>query len=292
MSRRKIYFSLEKLLTIVERDDVKLSIVVGMALTVVIYCFDPFQSQTTISKRIPTYNWLNLGFGILLILIDLLRWTWFKKIEKRTPHTYWLSKVVASIVIGIIGGLYQLLFLSGYQYGTLKNSFINAFWISVISFLLFITVLYFNNVLTPEAADMGNGSANMRKSKRVFSKPALTTQTVVLTSPVVNQNLTIVPEHISYLKACGNYVEIHLIDQKKTRLIRASLYLVAKQLKPYGFISQCHRKYYINTNAVVNMMGNSQRLVLSLRDTSEKIPVSRGYRKLFLANYKHFNVPV
>jgi hypothetical protein len=83
---------------------------------------------------------------------------------------------------------------------------------------------------------------------------------------------------IQYIKAEGNYIEIHYLDAAHTlkkQLIRNTLSAAETLLDPYDFW-RVHRSYIVNLQEVETVRGNARDLELLLRITGISIPVSRS----------------
>ena len=88
-----------------------------------------------------------------------------------------------------------------------------------------------------------------------------------------------IPTHrIKYVEALQNYVKIAHLNpegQLKIKTERVTLKGVLQQVKG-STITQCHRSYLVNKEAIISATGNAQGLLLSLSDCEKVIPVSRA----------------
>lgn len=82
-----------------------------------------------------------------------------------------------------------------------------------------------------------------------------------------------------YIEAKSNYLEfVYLKDgSQANKLVRATMKNVELMLKNCDFIVRCHRGFFVNTNNIVKLKGNSHGISLSMKGINAKIPVSRSY---------------
>ena len=105
---------------------------------------------------------------------------------------------------------------------------------------------------------------------------------VVLT--MEGSDVEISRDEIRFIRAEGNYIGVHSIDgdNEKYTLYRDRIKSIEEQLSLYPEFYRCHRSYIVNLRHVYNTRGNSRGLLLSLKGTNEKIPVSRSKIKFLL----------
>ncbi len=103
-------------------------------------------------------------------------------------------------------------------------------------------------------------------------------------SNLKSQVLFDIPVHqIKYVEALQNYVKIAYINNEghlKIKIERVTLKEIQAKVKE-GTIIKCHRSYLVNVNAIINSVGNSQGLSLTLSDCDTIIPVSRTWVSIF-----------
>lgn len=86
------------------------------------------------------------------------------------------------------------------------------------------------------------------------------------------------PMEVVFLKAAGNYVEVFYQQGpqglQKT-LLRNRLKALADVL-PSDTFFHCHKSYLVNGHHIQRVTGNARNFELSLRGSSERVPVSRA----------------
>ncbi|PTX61386.1 LytTr DNA-binding domain-containing protein [Kordia periserrulae] len=269
----------------------KLAIVVGMVLTIFVYIFDPYDNYVAIPKFEIPIKIIQLGYGInTTIVIYGLYWLLFRKLKFSTEHrtwkTYhhWLLLIAILALAGFIGTVYHRFMMDVGDVDTQYYVFVTIPRSIVIAIPLFVITLLLDRLYTSkntiEASTVAISKSQDNASICESDKK------IVLKSPVVNQCVELQPSQIAYIKASGNYVEIHSSETQKVQLLRASLRHVSERLSSYAFLVQCHRQYFVNIQKVQSYKGNSQRIVLQLEASKEQIPVSKSYVKKMLSYLK------
>lgn len=285
LARLTYYFQQNHQLIDNQKYYLKLSVIVGIVLTIFVYIFDPYDNYLAIPKFEIPIKIIQLGYGInTTIVIYALYWLLFRKLQfsrgKRIWKTYhhWLLLVAILSIAGIIGTAYHRFMMDVgvvdtqyYVFVTIPRSIMIAIPLFIITILLDRLYVAQSTVATKES-----------QSAEVSFVP----RKIILKSPTVNQCIEVIPANIEYIKTSGNYVEIYATGDKKAQLLRATLSFIAQRLSGYTFLVKCHRQYYINIEKVTSYKGNSQRILLSLETAKEEIPVSKSFVKKILSYIK------
>jgi hypothetical protein len=261
----------------------KLAMVIGIVLTAFIYMFDPYDNYLAIPKFEIPMKIIQLGYGInTAVVIYFLYWLLFRKLrfanESRPWKTYhhWLLLVAIMSIAGFIGTIYHRFMMEVGEVETSYYLFVTIPRSIIISIPLFIITILLDQLHTnkiPIQIIKQVVLPTLQEEKVVSDKK------IILKSPMVNQCIEIIPSQIGYIKASGNYVEIYTIGDKKPQLLRASLHFIAARLEAYDFIIKCHRQYYVNVHKIDSYKGNLQRVLLTLKNTKDQVPVSKSYTK-------------
>lgn len=95
--------------------------------------------------------------------------------------------------------------------------------------------------------------------------------------------LVIAPEAVVFLKSEDNYVQIHYMDQGKTKkfILRSSMRSLEEQLSKRGLV-RCHRSYFLNPSFVSVVRKDSAGLIVAHLKIGgfEDIPISRKYQEV------------
>lgn len=93
--------------------------------------------------------------------------------------------------------------------------------------------------------------------------------------------LVIAPEAVIFIKSEDNYVQIHYVDQGRTRkfVLRSSMRALEDNLSKHGLV-RCHRSYFINPAYIKIVHRDSAGLIVAElnQDGYESIPISRKYQ--------------
>ena len=92
--------------------------------------------------------------------------------------------------------------------------------------------------------------------------------------------LVIAPEAVMYIKSEENYVQIHYLDNNRSRKfsLRSSMRALENELSKFGLV-RCHRSYFINPRFIKIVHRDPAGLIVAelKQDGHESIPVSRKY---------------
>ncbi len=267
----------------------KLSLIIGIVLTIFVYIFDPYDNHLAVPKFEIPIKIIQLGYGInTTFVIYALYWVLFRKLKfskgKRAWKTYhhWLLLVAILSIAGFIGTVYHRCMMDVGDVDTNYYLFVTIPRSIFIAIPLFIITILLDRLYTAQQTSKTTSIIQ----KDLTPSRALPNAKIILKSPVVNQCIEVIPSQIEYIKASGNYVEIYTTEAKKAQLLRASLRFIAERLQSYPSLVKCHRQYYVNIQKVTSHKGNSQRILLNLETAATQIPVSKSYVKTILSYLK------
>ena len=271
----------------------KLSVIIGVILTIFVYIFDPYDNYHAIPNYDIPIKIIQLGYGIITtIVIYALHWLLFRKLGfangKQPWKTYhhWLLLVAILCIAGFLGTVYHRFMMNVGEVATDYYVFVTIPRSVFIAIPLFVITILLDQLYVYKERQNNNlptASSVQKKAEKKTTSP----EKIILSSPIIKQNIEVDTSKILYIKASGNYVEIYTEEIKKTQLFRASLSYVAECLQSYDFIKKCHRKYFVNIKKVKNYQGNSKRLLLDIAYANEQIPVSKSYVKQILPQVKN-----
>jgi len=156
-----------------------------------------------------------------------------------------------------------------------------TFLVGIIPMAL-IAIIIQNRSLNQNLHDAREMNNHLLESLQKTHQPLPRESTLVLLSGNTKDEIELYPEDILYIEASGNYVHIHYktgTDTIKQKQLRATIGQMENELEAFPFIIKCHRAFLVNTSYIVNVEGNSQGFLLSLRHTKNLVPVSRTYTK-------------
>lgn len=92
--------------------------------------------------------------------------------------------------------------------------------------------------------------------------------------------LVIAPEAVLFIKSEDNYVQIHYLDQGRSKkfILRSSMRALEEKLSRHGLV-RCHRSYFINPLHIKIVHRDTSGLIVAelKQDGYESIPISRKY---------------
>lgn len=97
--------------------------------------------------------------------------------------------------------------------------------------------------------------------------------------------LVIASEAVIFIKSEDNYVQIHYMDQGRTRkfILRSSMRALEETLAKHGLV-RCHRSYVINPSFIKIVHRDGSGLIVAElnQDGYESIPISRKYQDVIM----------
>ena len=242
---------------------------ISLFVMFVLYVFQPFGISDLESNTFL----ICLGFGVTTFLATILHefivglLLHFK--GKREPWTFgkWiLNNLGIMFSISLANFLYARLLLFGY-----------------IQWDLFPYMLY-STFMIGIAPVVVIGRFSMLKQEKKYQELAQQ----ISQKPKVKLPAASLPEHliydipisqIKYVEALQNYVQIAYVNhdgQFIKRTERATLKQIQKETEGSS-ITPSHRSFLVNRDAIIDISGNAQGLLLTLSDCDRTVPVSRSY---------------
>jgi len=125
-------------------------------------------------------------------------------------------------------------------------------------------------------------NANLHKD-RIQNSHIPSQNSIIVKGQNSNDELTLVPADLYFIKSIDNYVEVCSRDQKgiKRNILRSTLKRLEDDFTEFPNLYKCHRAYLVNIHNIDHITGNSQGYRLHFSDIEEAIPVSRNCSKEF-----------
>lgn len=107
-------------------------------------------------------------------------------------------------------------------------------------------------------------------------------QFIRLASDNGKEHVSVIPHHLLFIEAQGNYVFVYHLEHGTTQktLLRTTMKKLERQMRSHGVI-RCHRSFLVNTQRIAKVAGNAHQLQLHLDGYADSIPVSRSYISAF-----------
>ena len=247
-------------------------ITISVVMTLFLYLFQP----SGISEAEANKFLLCLGFGVsgalAYFVYELIFNQLFKLTKAPTEWTFgkWLLYSIGVLfTISLVNFLYIRLVFFGYIQWNLFPYMIKGVFMFGIPVLAVATL-----ILLREEKKYQSIAAKINQQNKSVAKFSNTNDLTLFDIPV---------KQIKYIGALQNYVTIGFINregqlQKQTE--RATLKSILATTKESSIL-RTHRSFLVNQQAIINTVGNSQGLLLTLSDCDKKIPVSRSYVPAF-----------
>lgn len=229
-------------------------------------------------------KWIITGIIIFSVLYSHI--VWLPKLfpglivpDKWTVGKYMLATFWQLVVIGWLSSviLFALGLYPGYSFKIVViYFFLNMVIYGAVSIVVFTfiirTVMLKNNLRKAMKAN-----EELRRLVPVRDDHTDLEAGEVTLQSETSDTVTLDPAALLYVEADDNYVTFYWATKGlvSSKMIRANLKSIEAQL-PFAHIIRCHRSYLVNAQAIVHVEGNTNGYRLSLRGTSEQIPVSRG----------------
>ncbi|MDY8135968.1 LytTR family DNA-binding domain-containing protein [Aquimarina sp. 2201CG5-10] len=247
------------------------------------YFFEPF--VVNVAEYKINFIWILLihafiPFPIAYIYLSLMNlkvkddiiWTLGKEI---------FNLSIILLIIGIVGFLIRDLIYTNpdnwsfrYLWEEIRNTFL-------IGVLLLIIVLPINleRLINKHTTSLKKLPSNIARESYSIMDSAKKTISI--------ENFELKTNDFLFAKVESNYTEVFTYSTEgvNKKLIRITLKELEEQLNPISSIFKTHRSYLVNLNAIESISGNAQGYQLTLKNYSNKIPVSRSNINGFNAVY-------
>lgn len=241
-----------------------MSLMVGVIVSLILALFQPFGIRSIEGIRglaiagfgaVSTAAYLALSYLIVILRAVKLfndEWTILRQI------------IFIAVLLPVITFFNWQLNLSLASVVEVTNYSIRefSFMTLAVGFLPALIVIYFREKTLREQNE---------KTAKTLSKKLSNSGKTLLDLPVA-------PEKFLYAKAEGNYVQL-FSNSEEPLIIRSTMKDLEKQYSETGTIIRCHRSYLVHINAVSEVSGTADGLVLSL-SKGVTVPVSRSLTPL------------
>ena len=253
-----------------------------------IYFFEPFNVE--VQEHRMGYFWISLihsGLATLEVFLFFSVLNLLKiKEEKWTVSREIFALALVLLLIGLGSFLIRDLIYdnpNNWSMNYLLEEIRNAFLIGLL--LVFILVplnfsrIYRKNVQKAAAFEPDTESDRSPMPQRSLE----------IEAGVRSDNFTLDLENLLLAKAEGNYVEFYYANGQK-ELKRLKMKELELQLQEFPWIMKTHRSYIVNTRKISKVTGNAQGYQLSLLESTQSVPVSRGMIAAFDLAVGHHHV--
>lgn len=256
------------------KEGLKSGLTISIAVAVIVYFFNlrwtPFDTLSQIKY--------SFYFGCITFIVALLNdqtlprifTNWFA--ERNWTIGKGLLLLVWNFVTIAIGNMIFMVYM-----GWMSGSFSNFGRILGLTFIVGIIPIIIaslwrhNKKLKSRLHEASQLNTAIQKRKT----PSIA-QPVSINIDSNQKKIKIPVEAILFVSSERNYVRF-VMTEGEDIIVRNTIKKIADSLSTHTHIVRCHRAFIVNTQQVDNVAGNAQGLRLSLKDSSEIVPVSRSY---------------
>ena len=250
----------------------------GFLVAIVLLLLQPFQLHRSSFNDLLVVSLLS-GASVFCVG-SLIFWYvrgWLTKTEVRRKFYILIESATA---ISIITAITLIVFF--YRVMTNKvpisaNILLSFFYYSIVLTPLLVATLRTTLVVRELTIIALSRDAMVATGKVTSTKPKV----IEFNQHQAEKPLKFLLSDFVYANADGNYVELHLLDNKtvKTLLLRSTLKAFSQVLLEYPVCIQCHRSYWVNIEHVTRLVKHNNSARLLLLDEQLAIPVSRSVIK-------------
>lgn len=247
-----------------------IGIILGLLLAFILIVLQPFNLNNF------NHNYgevLLLGFGFVKFLNYLLSHfieNFFYK--EKGKWTVWNE--ITFLLLSILSGT-----VLGYIYLDIVFEKQPLSFLRLILFFYYIVLPILPLIIFPQTVlrYLLIKKSAMPAENKTFENEDIAFEKLTLKGQNAKDELTILKEHLLFIKSVDNYVMVYYTDeQTKSRMLRAKLSEILSQAP---FLVQPHRSYLINPKHSFKVKGNSQKAVLTSQQNEEEIPIARNSYK-------------
>jgi|GEM_PF-262242 len=278
-------FSLETSL----RSKTEVVLLSGLYFMGFLFIFQPFGfSKLSTIDKLYIYG----GYGVISMLALFINFVFFYFLEQILDSKKW---EVTRYFLFIISIVFVISFLDWYYTGyfTNEDSAVSFFEILTVVFSLtifpvFIILLFIEKFILKKHTRIAEVLSHHLKNIEQPLKDNL----ITIKSDKTKEKIDLLESELEFIKAKGNYSEIHYIKNSvaKKKMMLVSLKIVEEQINSVENIVRCHKSYMVNLRKIVKISGNSQGYKLHFEGINTSIPVSRNFPKSILLNLKHSKI--
>ncbi len=185
--------------------------------------------------------------------------------------------------VGLFNGFF-VLYLSALPSG----NWLQILWdlqiatFSVGALPIIVSTLYKQNVLLRRNLKRANSISKKIQNSQSENKRLDSEKEVGEMISILAENgsleLEIASRNLQFVKSEGNYLEVHFSGngEPKRQVVRNTLKSMEVLVSNQKQFFRCHRSYLVNLDLVSSISGNARGYELSIKQSSQIVPVSRG----------------
>ena len=265
-------------LTYLLKEDLGLLISISLGVFLFILFFQPFPFESIdLNSNLLFVGGLTTIVFMVMVIIRVVS-PWLIRKYDHNEYQSIFSSFIGGFVMVVISAVAFAFYL--FYIGNIEITFFIMFKVVLICFAPPVALRLYDLI---KRLKFENESLHEQQS--VFQKKLIENEeenlnkTVELLSESMTENFRFPVIDIAFVKSADNYVEIVYSEdgQFKKKLLRNTLKNIEQQLKPYPDFIRCHRICIVNKQHIEKLNKDYSNHWLTIKDLSEKIPVSRQY---------------
>ena len=265
-------------LTYLLKEDLGLLISISLGVFLFILFFQPFPFESIdLNSNLLFVGGLTTIVFMVMVIIRVVS-PWLIRKYDHNEYQSIFSSFIGGFVMVVISAVAFAFYL--FYIGNIEITFFIMFKVVLICFAPPVALRLYDLI---KRLKFENKS--LQEQQSVFQKKIIKNEeenlnkTVELLSESMTENFRFPVIDIAFVKSADNYVEIVYSEdgQFKKKLLRNTLKNIEQQLKPYPDFIRCHRICIVNKQHIEKLNKDYSNHWLTIKDLSEKIPVSRQY---------------
>jgi DNA-binding LytR/AlgR family response regulator len=258
-------------------------LITTLAVFFILAVFQPFQfnlNRPAQLKVLAGFAFIALSGSSCVYIIFPKLFTSFYNPDRWTLGRALLRDVMLLLLIGVMVVAYDFYLVETAIGGvyTLHIFLVDVFAVCCIG----IVPIIITNVILQNLALKRNLNELQEMNQTLLGSIGSDTNADRLTpAGSTKEALTLMPDEVLFMEAAGNYVDVYYIKEGALthKLLRSTIKQMDESLQDQPMLVRCHRAFIVNVHQITHISGNAQGYKLILRNTPQKVPVSRSYLK-------------
>ncbi len=251
------------------------------------YIYKPFGMELTGNYTLSSF----LGHGILNIFVLSFQLFLLPKLFKgyfseknRTVGRQIMWILVLFLILTIVHASFS--FFDG-VYLVIPNSLIDSLFVNLSIGIFPIAVI----VLLGYVKQLEDKLKEKEIYTAKYLEKEVKNELIEITSETGNEKIQLPLNNLLYIKSADNYSEVYYNEgeQMNRKILRTTLSSIEGNISS-EYLFKIHRSYIINLQKIDEVIGNSNKCDIILKDLETPLPVSRSKRKELLEKLKELPV--
>ena len=259
----------------------KLIVTISFFIAAFLLLFQPFglSEYKSSHKALILAGYGGVTFVILVINFFVIRRIFTKWFSSWTilKQILWLTWIIFTIGTG--NYFYSSIIFSWLS-GLTGFMVFQLFTLVVGVFPVVAVTLVLHNIKLSHNLRVAGEISNLLTAKPTSSQDE---ETIFLVADNKKDKVKVELSNLLYIESVGNYIQVVYCQENKVVkvLLRGTIKRIESETVQYPSLVKCHRAFIVNVNHIESAKGNSQELMLALKNIDVEIPVSRNHAQKF-----------